>query len=209
MKRNLGRIVLSSLVLLGLSACGEDTEQSAAMIAAQRNAQEASIYIPENAIELANYNQRQRIADDPTSILWCSFFPFGDTGPVTFAVVGKLTSGNKRPYPTSRNVTGYSADYSPERPGPDGMYGSSGEYRYGFSPDGNYHDLYGVQSYCTTMPMVYRRQPSGLTVSIVEPQLARATEQAREALRAGLNNGEVSQEALANADRILNEALTQ
>jgi hypothetical protein len=56
--------------------------------------------------------------------------------------------------------------------------------------------------------MIYRTQPSGMRAAIVDPHLANATKQAREVLRSGLKDRTVSQEALAKADRILNEALT-
>ncbi len=204
------KFLIGVILAVCVASCGEvaTNPQQDAMNRARESSRNADIYIPRNGLELSNYNRRQEVADDPTTILWCTMFPFGDTGPITFAVVGKLTSGNKRPYPTEQ-VRGSDYNYYPELAGPDGMYGSSGEYRYGFGPDNVYHDVYGLQTYCTTQPMVYRRQPSGMTVAVVDGRLAQASQRAREVLQGGLTDGVVSQEALTQADRILSEALTQ
>jgi len=195
---------------LTLSACGDMTPdpQDTAMSRAQSRADNGEYYNPKNNLDRTNYNHRLQMADDPTAIIWCTFFPFGNTGPITFPVVGKMTSGSKRPYPTEKDYDGSTmGGFYPELPGPDGMYGSSGDYRYGFGPDGVYHDVYGLSTYCTSQPMVYRQQPSGMNIVIVDQRLAQASSQARQALKAGQNGDNISPEALANANRILTDAI--
>ncbi len=81
------------------------------------------------------------------------------------------------------------------------MYGSSGEYRYGFGPSGKYeyYDFYGTETFCTTMPLVFQREN---TVIVMEkdPTLMEASQQAKAALEAG--NPE-------EAERVLIEAIQQ
>jgi hypothetical protein len=119
-------------------------------------------YTPKNDVEGHNYNARQAIADNPATLIWCTVFPTSPNAKAfTIPIVGKLTSGNKRPYPTEQAVIdsdtgGYT--YNPEVPGPDGMFGTSGEYRYGFDPAGNYHDFYNLETYCTTVPNVLQKE---------------------------------------------------
>ncbi len=110
---------------------------------------------------------------------------------VTVAVAGKLTSGGKRPYPTS-----YKEDHPtdkndhvwlwyPELPGPDRMYGESGEYRYGFGPAGKaeYEEYFGLPTFCTTVPKVWLR--GTLIVSAADPVFKKATYIARQAMQDG------------------------
>jgi len=118
--------VLGALVLTSASSCesGPSNAQQSAIDAAANN----DIYEP---IELKNYNARQELTDNPNTILWCSVYPSNpNVTPYTVPIVGKLTSGNKRPYATSQ--VQFQEDYTPEIPGPDKMFGTSGEYRYGF-----------------------------------------------------------------------------
>jgi hypothetical protein len=141
-----------------------------------------SIYVEKNDTEFNNYNRRQVVADDPTTILWCtSAFPIPSSPLFTVPVVGKLTSGGKRPYPTQKIE---SVPYYPELPGPDGMYGQSGEYRYGFTPAGVYIDFYNISTFCTTEPTVWQRESTTIVLAI-DPTLAAAQKQARELLKQG------------------------
>lgn len=123
MKRYLkiiGPIALFTALALAVSAdsCGGTTPaQDAAIAKANSNV----IYNPKNNLELQNYNDRQKIADDPTTILWCTgAFPIPSSPLFTVPILGKLTSASKRPYYTTTNNTQYATT---EVPGPDGMYG--------------------------------------------------------------------------------------
>jgi hypothetical protein len=145
------------------------------------------VYIPHNDVEFNNYNRRQRLADDPNTILWCTFFPptMGQE-PFTVPVVGKLTSGQKRPFPTEQEYNGtnnnYLFRYEPELVQPDGMFGSSGDYRYGFTPADMYVEFTDMSSFCTTEPTVWQRNETRI---VVEVDLAwrNLNDQAREALQ--------------------------
>lgn len=121
-----------------------------------------------NDVEGKNYNRRLLLADDPASLIWCTGYPpAANQKAFTVPIVGKLTSGGKRPSPTQRviidgDTTG--REYSPEVPGPDGMYGTSGEYRYGFDPAGNYHEFYGMAVRCTSVPTIVQKESLEITL---------------------------------------------
>lgn len=168
--------------LLFLVGCGSTTQSNTVAQEAQRSAQSNNVYVPKNRVEQSNYNQRQRIADSASTILWCTS-AFSTTGAPMFTVpiVGKLTSGGKRPIPTEQSKTGYAVDYTTELPGPDGMYGSSGEYRYGFSPSGNYYEFYGIETFCTTEPTIFQKEKTTI-VSGTDPTLFKAQQEAQKIL---------------------------
>lgn len=191
--------VLATLVVavLTLAACGYSTNTTA-QDQAQKKADNAQIYVPKNDIELKNYNQRMKIADDPTTILWCTSSFNTPASPLfTIPIIGKLTSGSKRPYSTSITKTG-DYTYSPELPGPDGMFGTSGEYRYGFSPTGVYSDFYNIPTYCTTEPTIWQRQSTSLVLES-DPTLLAAQQQAQALIKAGDSAG--AQKVLEDAIR--------
>lgn len=146
-----------AVALVGLAACTSDERSGQQQ--AQDIAKNRQVYSPKNDVEGHNYNARQALADNPATLIWCTAFPTNPNAkPFTVAVVGKLTSGNKRPYPTEQAVTSQDTRYNPELPGPDGFYGNSGEYRYGFDPAGNYVDFYNLETFCTNVPDVMQRQ---------------------------------------------------
>jgi hypothetical protein len=195
MKQHLSKTIFPLLILvLIISAC-ITTNQNQALQNAQTNAANAIYYVPKNAVELRNYNWRQEIADNPSLILWCTFFPANPNAPmITVPILGKLTSGAKRPFPQYT-----SSSY--ENPGADGMYGSSGEYRFGFGPTGKYeyYDFYGVETFCTTVPLTYQREKT-IIVMEKDPTLVAASVAAEEALK----NGDS-----AKANQILLDAIHQ
>lgn len=178
--------LLIALVMLGLVGCGErsaavtnESQRDAIHKAAQR-----SVYQPKNDLEFKNYNKRQQLADDPTTILWCTAFPNNPSAPMlTYPVAGKLSSGNKRPYATTQAIAGAQStrQYNPELPGADGMYGTSGDYRYGFTPAGVYVDFYEVPTVCSTEPSVVQRQSTKLVLQS-DPELLEAQNRAKAAL---------------------------
>lgn len=125
-----------------------------------------------NDVEGKNYNRRLALADDPASLIWCTAYPpAANQKAFTVPIVGKLTSGGKRPTPTERSFAGGGdgaiADdfYTPEVPGPDGMFGTSGEYRYGFDPAGNYHEFYGMAVRCTSVPTIVQKESLEITLN--------------------------------------------
>jgi hypothetical protein len=173
---------LAALAFCMLVACN-DTSQSSQQDQVNSKVANRHEYLPQHDVEFTNYNERQKIADDPTTILWCTSSFGNPSSPMfTIPVRGKLTSGNKRPWPNSQ--VRYQDSYSPELPGPDGMYGTSGEYRYGFTPGGQYVDFYNLDTFCTTEPTVWQRQSTTIVTKTDDGLLA-AQQQARALLAQG------------------------
>lgn len=137
----------------------------------------------QTGIEFSNYNRRQELVNDPNTILWCTFSLENPSSPlVTIPVQGKLTSSGKRPF----RQYSVNEDELATPPGSDGMFGSSGEYRYGFGPGGiaEYYELDGLASFCTTQPTVWHRQETKIVLE-VDQVLNKATIDAEKALREG------------------------
>lgn len=169
-------IAIAIVLIGGVVAC---TSQDRALEQARLNAQNRTYYVPRNDVEGRNYDWRLQISDDPSLIVWCTAFPpTPGVKPITVPIQGKLTSGGKRPFPQMNG--------SSENPDAQGMYGTSGDYRYGFGPSGRfeYYDLYGMPSVCMTQPTLWQTQ---LTVFVQEkdPVLMLASQQAHDALARG------------------------
>jgi hypothetical protein len=174
----LGAALAGILALVGCTSDTRSDQEKAKDTAAHRQN-----YIPVNDVEGRNYNARQRIADQPSTLIWCTAYPTSPNAKAfTVPIVGKLTSGNKRPFPTMQdpgNDTN-AGWFNPELPGPDGFYGTSGEYRYGFDPAGNYHDFYNLETYCTTLPNIVQKEQTTIIVgtnadlSLVDKQVEAA-----------------------------------
>ncbi|MCA9340675.1 MAG: hypothetical protein KDA17_07195 [Candidatus Saccharibacteria bacterium] len=184
-------VVFVTAVIVTACSGDHDTGTTPEQDQAQAIVNNRDVYNPINDVEGDNYNARQVMADDPTTIIWCSVYPTNpNVKPFTVPVVGKLTSGNKRPYPTEQVMAGgrdgYVPEdwYYPELPGPDGFYGSSGEYRYGFDPAGNYHDFYGLEVYCTSLPNIIQRNTTEILVDVDPDNLAAIQSDVRKAIGA-------------------------
>jgi hypothetical protein len=196
------RALFVFLVGFIVSGCFTPTPQEQSQREAQQRSEQRAAYVPQNDLEFKNYDRRQRLADDPTAILWCtSAFPVLGSPIFTVPIVGKLTSGDKRPYSTEVRLCNTCGE-SPEVPGPDGMYGSSGEYRYGFTPGGIYGDWYGMPVFCTTEPTVWQREATTIVMER-DPLLTEAHNRAREALKKGGEQGD------GEAQRIIEDAVRQ
>lgn len=169
-------LFLVAIIILSIVGC---TKQEDAQNAANDKAADAEYYLTKNDLDRKNYNMRQKLADDPSTILWVTcMFPSPSSPMITVPIIGKLTSSNKRPYPLSNTGT--------EDAGPDGMYGSSAEYRYGFGPNGisEYYEFYNISTYATTMPTIWQREKTTIVMEN-DPVLVAASNQAKEALKAG------------------------
>lgn len=197
-------VILYMLLCASLFAPGCDgmrTQSEESRQEAMQKMNDRKVYIPKNDLEFNNYNRRSVLADDPTAILWCtSAFPIPGSPLFTIPIVGKLTSGAKRPYQTTQAYGGASGQYYPELPGPDGMLGSSGEYRYGFTPGGIYADWYGMAVFCTTEPMVWQRESTTIVMQ-ADPVLQEAQVRARAVLKRG------TPADAAEASRILEDSI--
>lgn len=181
-------VMAAVLMTIGGLVVGCTADERAGQQDAIDTAQNRQNYQPTHDVEGHNYNARQAIADNPATIIWCTVFPTSPNAKAfTVPIVGKLTSGNKRPYPTTQSLNGTDGNnriyYNPELPGPDGMYGTSGEYRYGFDPAGNYHDFYNVETYCTTVPNIVQKEQTTIIVK-TSADLAVADQQAEAAMKA-------------------------
>lgn len=164
-------LLLVVLILLMVTGCVPATESQSSKqleLYEEAAANAANAYVPKNDLEFNNYNRRQQIADDPTTLLWCTFFPVTvGQEPFTVPIVGKLTSSGKRPFPeTIVKQFEYHGSYFPELVQPDKMYGSSSEYRFGFTPADFYIDFTDLASFCTTEPTTWQQNQTHL---IMEP----------------------------------------
>lgn len=190
MKVKLAAAIIAAGAVATLSACGGTTSAQDASAKAS-DALQSQIYLSKHNVEFRNYNLRQKLADDPSTILWCTFFPPGVQGTsngstpgqaFTVPIAGKLTSSNKRPYSGT-----YSADNGgpgTEVPGPDHMFGSSAEYRYGFDPTlAVYYEFTTLASFCTTEPTVWQAKSTQIVVN-TDPTLASLTKAAEAAMKA-------------------------
>lgn len=170
-------------VLGGCTSDGDKSKPSGEQIAAERQNVQLK-----NDVEGKNYNGRLVLADNPATLIWCTIYPTSPNAKAfTVPIVGKLTSGNKRPYSTSRlriDTDTPGQEYSPEVAGPDGMYGTSGEYRYGFDPAGNYHDFYNLETYCTSVPTVIQKETTQIAISNPNQNLAVLDRRVQDALAA-------------------------
>lgn len=166
--------IIAALAVLTLVACSDPNAASPGNKGAQRDAI-AQAEAVQNSVaktttnpELRNYNERIKVADNPATVIWCTAFPSQPgTQPITVPIVGKLTSGSKRPSPGAQAVYtngDTSGTYSPDLPDQYGFYGSSGEYRYGFTPAGMYVDFYGMETFCTNEPTLWQREKTTIVI---------------------------------------------
>lgn len=183
------RVGVLIVVVAGLlSACGGGNKQVAVSASqAASNALQSKIYQSVHNVEFRNYNLRQKITDDPSTILWCTFFP-GTVGqePFTVPIAGKLTSSNKRPYSDVGYIdAGNYSWYQKQVPSPDHMFGSSAEYRYGFDPTlAIYYDFTSLPSFCTNAPLIWQQNQTRIVVATA-PTLASIGRAAQAAIRSG------------------------
>lgn len=199
---NLKRTILIGLSVLtlggvaaGCGTGGASSPSAADQSQAASDKLQSQIYQSKHNIEFRNYNLRQKISDDPSVILWCTFFPPGVSqvsnggvgGAITVPIAGKLTSSNKRPYQGSQynyadnNAVGVSG----EAPGPDHMFGSSAEYTYGFDPTlSTYYQFSNLASFCTTEPTVWQVKATEIVVN-TQSTLANLSQAASAAIKAG------------------------
>jgi hypothetical protein len=161
-------------------------------------------FIPRNNVERTNYEKAQKLYDSPSTIIWCSTTWGNASAPiVTVPIAGKLTSSSVSFFPSTRakfDRGGGSGieEYTTERRSVDGMYhGSPPPYRYGFTPGGQYVDLFNMPTFCTTALTKFQRQKTEVAVAYDEVAKAADT-QAEAALERGDKAG---------AQRILEDAV--
>lgn len=162
-----------------------------------RNAKQHSTYVPKNYVERNNYEKAQKLYDDPTTIIWCTAFPNSPTAPiVTVPVAGKLTSSSTTFFAPEHSETNGDTGMAvlPSR-SVDGLYHPNPpQYRYGFTPGGQYVDFFNLGTICTTAPMKFQTRSIKFAI---DPSLASADSRATSALKRGDKAG--AQKILENA----------
>jgi hypothetical protein len=78
------------------------------------------------------------------------------------------------------------------------MYGSSGEYRYGFTPGDNMVDINNVASFCTTEPTVWQRMNTTIVIQ-QDASLNAAQAAAQTALKNGQGGDAAAYRALSDS----------
>lgn len=124
-----------------------------------------------NFTEYKNYMAAQKLADDPSTILWCTTTWGNANAPlVTVPIAGKLTSSSVSLFPSTQTLLDTSTGgrlYNPELPSVDGMFhGNPPPYRFGFTPGGQYAEFLGMPAFCTTALTKFQRQSTNVTVTI-------------------------------------------
>lgn len=163
--------VLAGLALVAVAAlagCTSHKDSTKSPTGQQIAANRAPVQL-HNDVEGKNYNRRLSLADNPASLIWCTVYPTSPNAKAfTIPIVGKLTSSSKRPTPTEQTVIDTDTlgkTYNPEIPGPDGMYGASVPYQYGFDPAGNEHDFSAaLEMHCTSVPDIIQQETTQIAV---------------------------------------------
>lgn len=179
-------IVTAVVLAVAVGACGE-TGKKAPSQAKQvaQHAKKQRAYLPKNDVELNNYNKAQKLYDTPTNIIWCTTTWGNPSSPmVTIPVAGKLTSSSTTFF-APEYAGGYSGDTALPSRSVDGLYHPNPpQYRYGFTPGGQYVDFFNMPTLCTTALTKFQRQQTKLSIE-VDPGARAATKKAEAALRAG------------------------
>lgn len=181
-------IVAFALCCLIVAACGGSEHNSdardTAATAAEKNRENFAPYIPHNEVEAHNYNASQELYDNPSTILYCTILPRNDTiKPITVPIAGKLTSSSVSAFPSQEIHYDEDGNVVTEKASVDGLFhGSPPAYRFGFTPGGNFVELWsGDEGLCTTSPTEIQTQ----TLSVgFEGSVDAATQQAEAALEA-------------------------
>lgn len=182
----------TSVALTGCTAGGGTASASdTSKATVDKKADARAPYLPKNDVEFNNYNKAQELYDDPSSILWCTTsFPTASSPLVTFPIAGKLTSSSTSYYPghsqkfDSGSAYGYT--WSEENRSVDGMFhGNPPAYRYGFTPGGQYVDLFNTPAVCTTALTKFQRESTEVTVNLDNGGASDLQKQAEAALKAG------------------------
>ena len=180
-------LITGLLVSCELESAVERRDRRLAEEKQQSNIREASLKAKNReGVEQQNYQWRQDIAEDETTILWCTFSFNNPNSPlITIPIKGKLTSGGKRPFPT-HEYNGLDGGVTDENPGEDGMYGNSAVYRYGFgtSGSGEYYEFSDLDYLCTTVPTVFQKEKTEIILES-DRSLFEATKSARDAITTG------------------------
>lgn len=198
--RKLLLVALAAIVAsFGLVACSleEENANKNAKKQVDTEAKKLTPYLPQNDVEFDNYNRAQRLYDSPDTIIWCSTTWGNSNSPiVTVPIAGKLTSSSTtffNPVEVINNDESGSGVATPARSVDKLFHPNPPQYRYGFTPGGQYVDLFNMPTFCTTALTQFQREATRVALS-VDPAVERAQTQAEAALRR--NDAEGAQKAL-------------
>jgi hypothetical protein len=170
-----------------LTACGGGQPSSQEDQVAQK-ASKSKAYIPQNDVELRNYNKAQELYDDPAAIQWCTAFPSSNSAPIiTVPIAGKLTTSATSYFSPTKMEGDTSGGYinTPNR-SVDGLFHGDSFYRYGFTPAGVYVDFSNsLELLCQTSLTEYQRQHTFVDGANAEGDVDARQAKAEEALKAG------------------------
>ncbi|MCC3299654.1 hypothetical protein [Arthrobacter caoxuetaonis] len=178
-KKTKAVLAFAGAAVIAATASGCTASQTASYeVNAKANSR--SPYLPKNDVEFENYNEAQKLFDDPNSIIWCTSTLPNDSSPIfTVPIRGKLTSSSTS-YFRGTDSNGY------EERSVDGMYhGSPPAYRFGFTPMGDYVSFEGMEVYCSSKMDSFQRQETYISVDPGSDAVSDAQKKAEEALKAG------------------------
>lgn len=196
----IGAFVSLFVVVAVTAGCAtEDSQASAQTDSYYRIAEEAAKlvpYEPHNDVEFNNFNEAQKLYDSPDTIIWCTAFPNSPTAPIiTVPIAGKLTSSSTTFYSPDLIDSSDEGKVVTQARSVDKMYHPDPpQYRYGFTPGGQYVDFFQMPTLCTTKAMKFQTQNIRFEI---DTGLEDATNEAQKALEAG--NKEKAQKILEKA----------
>lgn len=204
MFRKIAAVAALLVAVLMVAACDEvsGTEVDKANRSVNDRAVHRKPYLPRNDVEFKNYNAAQKLYDDPNTIIWCSTTWGNPSAPiVTVPVAGKLTSSSTTFFQPERAIDvsgdGASAIGLGTARSVDGLFHPNPpQYRYGFTPGGQYVDFFTMPTLCTTALTKFQRQKTQVDVSY-DSEAAKAQKTAEDALKQGRHGA--AQRALENA----------
>lgn len=178
------RLVILLVAVVFLTACGSSRSSDEKKV--NDHAKKMHPYLPKHDVEATNYNKAQQLYDTPSTIIWCSTTWGNASAPiVTVPIAGKLTSSST----TFFNPETWDGDSDgnvalPNR-SVDGLYHPNPpQYRYGFTPGGQYVDFFGMPTFCTTALTKFQRQQTKVSLA-VDPKDKAADAAAQAALKRG------------------------
>ncbi|HTU15662.1 MAG TPA: hypothetical protein VMF31_10715 [Solirubrobacterales bacterium] len=178
-------IVMAAFTTVLFGGCSEESSpQSKAKSEVSTKAKDRTPYIPQNDVEFDNYNAAQKLYDSPDTIIWCSVMPQASSAPIlTVPITGKLTSSSTTYFnPEEESGPRESRITLPAR-SVDGLYHPNPpQYRYGFTPGGQYVDFFNMPTFCTTKPLDFQKDSVAVSV---DGNLTAATTKAEAALKSG------------------------
>lgn len=193
------KFILALIAVLALVVTGCNTNTDKQRQAVNDHAANFKAYLPHNDVELRNYNDAQKLYDSPSSILWCTAFPSNPSAPlITVPIAGKLTSSSTTFFQPEYRKSGSDGAVALPSRSVDGLFHPNPpQYRYGFTPGGQYADFFNIETFCTTAMSKFQRQSTKIDVTpdagalqataVAERLLAQGDKKGAQAALAGLS----------------------